>query len=320
MSQSIPRRARRPELGDRDYHMQSLDFEAFILSDTEIQPVSLHHHDAYEIYFFLSGNVKYLIENRTYHLVTGDILLVSPVELHQALPMPGVQPYRRMVLYLSPSYLLALDGGRGRFLDCFAPTASSLLRLEPTVSGQLFQLAMQIANEAASVYPRSGTYNTSQAMAGGDLYVKTLSRGDEFSYLMADAQVRTLLVRLNRLIRSAQTDNSQEMRSTRDISAAVAYINEHLNEALSLDILSERLFMNKYHLSRKFKDQIGTTVHRYIVQRRLILSKQLMLSGLSPFDVYQECGFSDYSSFYRAFKSEYNISPRTFFSMNRQVP
>ena len=57
---------------------------------------------------------------------------------------------------------------------------------------------------------------------------------------------------------------------------------------------------------------VGTSVHRYILQKRLIMARQMMASGRPTSEVYQHCGFGDYSNFYRAFRKEYQISPREY--------
>ena len=57
---------------------------------------------------------------------------------------------------------------------------------------------------------------------------------------------------------------------------------------------------------------MGTSVYRYIIQKRLILAKQMMGDGVPSGEVYQHCGFGDYSNFYRAFRAEYQISPKDY--------
>ncbi len=52
------------------------------------------------------------------------------------------------------------------------------------------------------------------------------------------------------------------------VDAVLHYINEHYSESLTLDQLAEQFFISKYHLLRKFDAQVGTTVHRYILQKR----------------------------------------------------
>ena len=96
------------------------------------------------------------------------------------------------------------------------------------------------------------------------------------------------------------------------VSAVLNYINNHYNEDLSLDLLANKYFISKYHLSREFNRLVGTSVYRYIVQKRLVIAKQLMSEGVPSTTVYQQCGFGDYSNFYRAFKAEYQISPKEY--------
>ncbi len=96
------------------------------------------------------------------------------------------------------------------------------------------------------------------------------------------------------------------------VDAVLNYINEHYSEALTLDALAEHFFISKYHLLRKFEAQVGTTVHRYILQKRLLNAKQLLAGGLAPSEVCTYCGFGDYANFYRAFRAEYGTTPRQY--------
>ena len=66
-------------------HMVSHSFEIYHYCDAYLNEVALHHHDFYEIYYFMNGSVNYIIEGRTYNLSPGDLLLISPSELHQPL-------------------------------------------------------------------------------------------------------------------------------------------------------------------------------------------------------------------------------------------
>ena len=70
--------------------------------------------------------------------------------------------------------------------------------------------------------------------------------------------------------------------------------------------------ISKYHLSHEFHRLVGTSVYRYIIQKRLVIAKQMLANGVAPTDVYGHCGFGDYANFYRAFKAEYHISPKQF--------
>ena len=89
-------------------------------------------------------------------------------------------------------------------------------------------------------------------------------------------------------------------------------MRRELDKLRSLHMQEERFFISKYHLLRKFEAQVGTTVHRYILQKRLLNAKQLLAGGLAPSEVCTYCGFGDYANFYRAFRAEYGTTPRQY--------
>lgn len=90
------------------------------------------------------------------------------------------------------------------------------------------------------------------------------------------------------------------------------YINNHLEEDLSLEHLASFFYVSKYHISHVFKEHMGLSLHQYIIKKRLQACKNGILSGAALTSLYQQYGFHDYSSFYRAFKKEFGQSPREF--------
>ena len=268
--------------------MRGTTFEIFRYKDAYLKEVALHHHDFYEVYFFLSGNVQYNIESRSYLLTPGDVLLISPMELHQ--PMFGSEhrEYERIVLWIDKQFLEGFRLPGQSLTACFdtnAPGHTNLLRPEGVARQYLTYLLENLLVEVASEDPYS-----------------------EMAALSLLAQV---LVALNR---QAKLSAGEENKSGPDatVYSVLGYINEHYSENLTLDDLANRFFISKYHLSREFQRLVGTSVHRYIVQKRLVMAKQMLSNGIPSSEVYQLCGFGDYSNFYRAFKAEYQISPKEY--------
>ena len=132
------------------------------------------------------------------------------------------------------------------------------------------------------------------------------------SDVVARSCLLQLLAGLNRFALAAPARHEVEDKAGPVVAEVLHYINEHYPDELSLDLLSAKFFISKYHLSHEFHRLVGTSVYRYIIQKRLVIAKQMLANGVAPTDVYGHCGFGDYANFYRAFKAEYHISPKQF--------
>ena len=96
------------------------------------------------------------------------------------------------------------------------------------------------------------------------------------------------------------------------------FIQAHLTEELTLERLEKEFFVSREHIAREFKRQTGQTVHRYIVKARLDRCCTLIEQGLPITEVYKTSGFGGYNHFFRAFKKEYGMTPKAYFSTTRQ--
>ena len=99
----------------------------------------------------------------------------------------------------------------------------------------------------------------------------------------------------------------------------VEFIDDHLDEELSLERLADEFFVSKYHIAHVFKDNLGLSIHQYITKKRLRLCEEAIRARMNITDVYHTYGFGDYSSFYRAFKKEYGISPKEYRDLQTDV-
>jgi AraC-like DNA-binding protein len=102
--------------------------------------------------------------------------------------------------------------------------------------------------------------------------------------------------------------------SSEPINRALCYIEEHCAEISSISEISDMLYISKSYFHALFKEHTGKTPHVYLTERRLHLARVRILSGERPTAIYRECGFDDYTSFYRSYKARYGISPGDTFS------
>ena len=266
------------------------DFELQFKRDAHLQDVQLHHHDFYEVYYLLSGNVTYTVESRLYRVMPGDLLLINPRELHQVCIRPEMSVYERYTLWVAPHLLQRLSSPSTDLAHCFDPgrsNYSNLFKVKPNDQTGIQRLFESLWQE----------YNSSAY--GADLLRESL--------------LSQLLVEANRIADQDDGRSMENARSSPPVAAAVEYVNSHYSEPLSLDLLAEQCFVSKYHLSHEFNRQMGTSVHRYILKKRLLNARWLLAKGLSPSQVYNRCGFGDYTGFYRAFRAEYGIAPKEYF-------
>lgn len=271
------------------------DFELQYKRDTYLQDVELHHHDFHEMFFLISGDVTYTIESRQYHVMPGDMLLISPQELHQVCIRPEMSAYERYVLWVDPKLLESFStpaSDLSQNLSVRSPKQGNLIRFQPEDRSHIQKLFEQLWQEYDS-----DSY-------GADLLRQSL--------------LVQLLVAINRLAQAPGGQDGAISHSSKAVSAVVDYVNLHYSEPLSLDRLAELVFVSKYHLSHEFNRQVGTSVYRYVQKKRLLIARQLLAQGKRPNEVYTSCGFSDYAGFYRAFRAEYATTPREYARSVRQ--
>ena len=123
---------------------------------------------------------------------------------------------------------------------------------------------------------------------------------------------------MSQLNRLASQSSTQEGRAlSRLVQSALQYIADNISGPLSLESIAGACYVSKYYLSHAFTKEVGVSVYRYILLRRLLLARQLLAAGESASSVCRSCGFTDYTSFYRAFRSEYGTGPRAFTAVLR---
>ena len=267
-------------------YMISKDFEIYYYKDRNLRNVETHSHDYYEFYFFLEGEVTMFYSDSSHRMKNGDMVIIPPgMQHHVQIHDPAV-PYRRVVFWITKSFLSKLSVHSEEFL---------FLTGKADDSGFAWHF-----NEV--------TFNTVQRKI---FHVIEEIFSDRFGRRMAVALgINDLLLFLNRTVYESlhpERYGKSEKKLDRNL---IRYIEEHINEDLRLDTLSELFFVSKYHISHLFKDKMGISLHQYILKKRLAMSKDALINGRKPSEVFREYGFSDYSVFYRAFVKEFGLSPQ----------
>lgn len=262
------------------------DFRLFHLRDQNQDAFSLHYHPFHKIVFFLSGGVTYLIEGKYYKLKPWDILLVAKNQIHMPIINPH-EPYERFVIWVNDAFLQQDANEEDDLLSCFnrACEKQNILRLVDSdlqaMKHRLYALKDTIADKTF------GHHTLTQCL-----------------FLQ-------LMVWLNRHYLGTDSLVADVVYDTR-IENLLLYINDNLHETLSIDHLAHMVYLNKYYLMHLFKEQIGYSIHQYIKEKRLIRASSYIKQGKILSEVCDLCGFGDYSSFVRAFKKKFGLSPKKY--------
>ena len=255
-------------------------FRLFHLKDQTRKEFSYHYHDFHKVVIFISGKAAYHIEGKAYQLKPLDILLVNRHAIHRPEIDPSV-PYERIILWIQN------DIPWQELLKCFQKAndrSYNLVRLNSALQEKMKDILFELENSAKS---------------------------DEYGReILTQSLFLQFMVYLNRIFLEKQyIFDKKSYTFDSQIASILQYINHNLKEDLSVETLSVRYYVSKYHLMRKFKQETGYTLHNYIVNKRLLMARTLISNGMPVTKAAQESGFAEYSTFSRAYRKQFKTNP-----------
>lgn len=107
--------------------------------------------------------------------------------------------------------------------------------------------------------------------------------------------------------------NTNKNKRIYDIKSIKNYIDNNYLKNPSLSSLENIFYINKYYLTRLFKNTYGTTINSYIINKKINKAKELLrFSELNIKDISNKCGINDYNYFTRMFKKREGITPSEY--------
>ena len=257
---------------DYSYEGENLFYKHEISRHMPKNAYSMHSHNMYELLYFVSGDATHVIEDRKYKLKRGDLILIRPSKYHY-IQIDSECDYERYDI---------LFNTKTKNLDCLdlLDEAPEIINLEE------YSMATEIIKKT-------------------DFYFKHFS-GQNFENILTSL-LNELLYLLSVTPATERTDAPEVTSPT--ISSALSYINDNLTTLESVDEVAKNCFVSESYLFRLFKKELKQTPAKYINSKKLLLAERLINEGKSPTDVYEKCGFNDYTTFYRNYCSFFGQTP-----------
>ena len=233
--------------------------------------VNLHTHDMFEMLYFIRGEASYYVNGKFYPLRPHDLILTRPAHAHQIF-LDENTPYERYLLQFTERML--------------PPALVSALSSDKDLinMGNVPLLLAQFSRIDTSC--------------------------DKLSADILDALFPSLICEvLSNFMIENHPPTAESLTVHPTLERALAYIDRHLPHIASIDELCRELYVTKGHLHHLFVTHLQSTPKKYITEKRLFRAKRELRQGKMPTAVYQECGFADYTSFYRNYKSFFGYAP-----------
>ena len=248
--------------------------------------VNLHSHSYIEIlYCRSSSDVEYLIGSDRYRLQKGDIVYIPPGISHRPImPEQLAVPYERDVLWISTEFM------------------DTILKMYPDENATSRNRSVPIRT-AGTRWEFLG-----DVFRAGVLEEERKRPGWETAVMGNTLLIMTYMKRIN----MEQTAGTMQAEKPELLDRINGYIEEYYATHITIDDLARKFYVSNSTISHLFKQKMGVSLYRYITQRRLIAAKALIARKIPMEEISHMVGFVDYSTFYRAFKQEFGISPRQF--------
>ena len=244
----------------------------------------LHINNHVEIYFYISGNHRYIVENTLYELQRGDIIVINPREVHRALPL-SEGPYERFY------FLVDSNAFGGMNLDPLEP----ILRKPPDIGNLI-----------------SPDKRTKDAIIDTLYEISACFTEGKNEQLRAFSLFLRILDEINRNIKNAAPSMGSITQMPSLLRQILVYIAENTAELQSTAQISEAIGITPQYLSSYFSKHTGTSLKVYIQAKKIALAKTLLDKGLDVTQTCYDCGFNDCSYFIKIFKKYVGVTPLTY--------
>ena len=226
------------------------------------------HENTYELFYFISGDASFMIDNQPYDLRSGAMLLIKPGVVHN-ISIKSDKVYERVTMRFSE-----FDLPRN-LREKLSKTDNIYFVRNSELSAEILRL---------------------------DTHYQNLDE-DWILYAFRNS----LNVILSYLVNYKQFDDKATYDN--ETKEVMNYIDDNLFNIENLKDLCDNLHISKSALCKRFTEAVGVPIMTYVRIKKLLAAKNMIEEGNNPTEIYKQCGFNDYTTFFRAYKKIFHEKP-----------
>ena len=231
---------------------------------------TVNWHDYIEIIYFLDGEGSAFLEDRQYSILPETLIAVGPQTIHS---ITGKTEMPYYIIFIHQSFFLQ---------NGIDPEALKLP--EYTVNDQ------KLEDIFAELYEAS--------------------RSDSFRQAKINSACLKLILHLcDNCSKVAEVGEKRPSRAFVRAKEIITFLKMNFDQPLTLDIIAKEMNINKYQLTREFKQSTNVSIFEFLNSHRCNEAKKLLKSGLSVSETAAACGFENLSYFSRTYKKYIGVMP-----------
>lgn len=229
----------------------------------------LHCHSRFELLYITSGEMEHVVEDRKYSVKAGDLILVRPSMYHH-LEQVSEELYTRYNILFDPDRI-------GVDVSWLPEDMEVISLLNNPIADGLFRKLQY--------------YNALEQETFGKLLEQMIYELFLNLQLFSDANHR------------------EKIFLSPILTRALTYINENLFTIADVEEVAQALYISPSNLYYLFRNALHQTPKKYITEKRLLAAQRKIFAGNKPTEVYKECGFRDYTTFFRSYTARFGHAP-----------
>ncbi|MBQ4527645.1 MAG: helix-turn-helix transcriptional regulator [Clostridia bacterium] len=245
-----------------------------------------HLHGYYEIYYNIRGAKGFMANCDFYKCVERDLIIIPKLQAHKVILKKECE-YERCVINID-EYAVNL-------IEILSQSEESMAWIKEERSQRPYKVRLS-----------SGQHDCFMSMIRS--YKNHEENGSNLEALAVFVEIMAFLKGCFEKPHEAEYMSEKNISNTDRI---IKHIEKNFRSATVADIAS-KLYSNRDHLNRVFKEETGITMSKYLIMRKLAEAQKHLYLGKSVKEACFLSGFNDYANFLRTFKKYEGYSPSDF--------